>query len=88
MPSDTNIQRFFQDQIKGYLISHGHLDHISGFLLNTPNDKPGKYIIGLNETIKIIRKHYFNNQAWADFGSTGLKVKFFIEMILSHSSLS
>ncbi len=74
LPAYTDSQTFIQEQIKAYLISHGHLDHISGFLLNTPNDKSGKFIIGLNQTINIIQKHYFNNQAWADFGSTGLKV--------------
>jgi cAMP phosphodiesterase len=74
LPLQTDVQGFLQDQIKAYLISHGHLDHISGFILNTPNDKSGKFIIGLNQTINIIRKSYFNNQAWADFGPTGLKV--------------
>lgn len=70
MDSET----FIQEQIKAYLISHGHLDHISGFILNTPNDKSGKFIIGLNQTIDIIQKYYFNNQAWIDFGPNGLKV--------------
>ncbi|UJR35073.1 hypothetical protein I4U23_027849 [Adineta vaga] len=72
----TNVtaERFIQEQIKGYFISHGHLDHISGFILNSPNDKAGKTIFGLNETMKIIHDDYFNNQAWADFGPTGLKM--------------
>ncbi|CAF1515749.1 unnamed protein product [Rotaria sordida] len=73
LPADTDKETFIREQIKAYLISHGHLDHNSGFILNTPNDKSGKFIIGLNETINIIRQSYFNNQAWADFGSTGLK---------------
>ncbi|CAF1577505.1 unnamed protein product [Rotaria magnacalcarata] len=73
LPLNTDKEIFIREQIKAYLISHGHLDHITGFLINTPNDKSGKFIIGLNQTIKIIRDHYFNNQAWADFGSTGLK---------------
>ncbi len=74
LPSHTDSETFIREQIKAYLISHGHLDHITGFLINTPNDKSGKFIIGLNETINIIRNHYFNNQAWADFGPTGIKV--------------
>ncbi|CAF0771610.1 unnamed protein product [Adineta steineri] len=73
LSSNTDVETFFREQIKAYLISHAHLDHNSGFLLNTPNDKSGKFIIGLNETITIIQDHYFNNQAWADFGPTGLK---------------
>lgn len=74
LPSNTNIETFIREQIKAYLISHGHLDHISGFIINSPNDKSGKFIIGLNQTINIIQKSYFNNQAWADFGPKGLKV--------------
>ena len=75
LPSNTDAETFIRSRIKAYLISHGHLDHISGFLLNSPNDQAGKYILGLNETISIIRQHYFNNQAWADFASTGIKVR-------------
>lgn len=74
LPSKTNKEIFIREQIKAYLISHGHLDHITGFLINSANDKSEKFIIGLNETIKIIKDHYFNNKAWADFGPTGLKV--------------
>ena len=74
LPSNTDSETFFREQIKAYLISHGHLDHNTGFFINNPNDKPGKFIIGLNETINIIRNHYFNNLAWADFGPTGIKV--------------
>jgi cAMP phosphodiesterase len=74
LPSSTDRETFIREQIKAYLISHGHLDHITGFLINTPNDKPGKFIIGLNQTINIIQEHYFNNQAWADFGPTEIKV--------------
>jgi len=74
LPSDTDIQTFIQEQIKAYLISHGHLDHISGFIINSPNDKSGKFIVGLNQTINTIQNHYFTSQTWADFGPTGLKV--------------
>lgn len=74
LASSIDTETFIQNHIKAYLISHGHLDHLSGFLLNTPNDKRGKYIVALNETINIIQQHYFNGQAWADFGSNGLKV--------------
>ena len=59
LPSHTDIETFIREQIKAYLISHGHLDHITGFIINTPNDKSGKFIIGLNQTINIIRKSLF-----------------------------
>ena len=74
LPSNTDSETFIQEQIKAYLISHGHLDHNSGFLLYTPNDKAVKYLFGLNETINIIQQSYFNGQAWIDFGPTGFKV--------------
>ncbi|CAF1230868.1 unnamed protein product [Rotaria sp. Silwood1] len=73
LPEDTDIDVFIRNQIKAYLISHGHLDHVSGFLLNNPNDKAEKVIVGLNETIQIIQDHYYNNKAWINFGPTGLK---------------
>lgn len=74
LSSNTTSGTFIQQQIKAYLISHGHLDHNAGFIINTPSDIAGKFIIGLNETINIIQNSYFNNLAWVDFGSNGLKV--------------
>lgn len=65
---------FIKNNIHAYLISHGHMDHLGGFILNTPNDKKGKIIAGLNETISIIQNSYFNGLLWADFGPMGLKV--------------
>ncbi|CAF0887212.1 unnamed protein product [Adineta ricciae] len=67
-------EQFLQEKVKAYFISHGHLDHINGFILNSPNDKSGKTIFALNETIQIIQDDFFNNQAWADFGPHGLKL--------------
>ena len=74
LPADTNIDTFFQQEIKAYLISHGHLDHFGGFVLNTPNDIQGKSVIAMIETINIIENHYLNGQVWPNFGPTGLKV--------------
>ena len=75
-PSQSlTAEQFLQEHVKAYFISHGHLDHINGFILNSPNDKSGKTIFALNETIQIIQDDFFNNQAWADFGPHGLKVK-------------
>src|SRR5690349_19299476 len=30
------ISAVFRSYIKGYLISHGHLDHVSGLIINSP----------------------------------------------------
>jgi cAMP phosphodiesterase len=31
-------EKVLKDQIKGYFISHGHLDHLSGLIINSPAD--------------------------------------------------
>lgn len=59
-----------QNHIKGYLISHAHLDHIAGLVLNSTADKK-KSIFGIDSTINFIRDHIFNWQIWPNFGSEG-----------------
>lgn len=56
--------------IKAYLISHAHLDHVAGLLLNAPDDTP-KSIYGLLTCLTTIQNHYFNWQAWPNFGNGG-----------------
>ncbi|KAH8162684.1 hypothetical protein CIB48_g5558 [Xylaria polymorpha] len=49
-----------------YLITHPHLDHISGFIINTaglPGARP-KRLAGLPSTIQAFKKHIFNNVIW------------------------
>lgn len=73
LPAQTDIDNFYRERIKAFLITHGHLDHASGFILSTPNDKPGKFIIGINETINVFKNYYFQTGPWLDFGPTGLQ---------------
>lgn len=61
-----------QNHIKGYLISHAHLDHIAGLVLNSTADKK-KSIFGIDSTINFMRDHIFNWQIWPNFGSEGKK---------------
>ncbi|WP_022823956.1 MBL fold metallo-hydrolase [Hymenobacter norwichensis] len=56
--------------IKAYLISHAHLDHVAGLLLNAPDDTP-KSIYGLQNCLSTIQNDYFNWRAWPNFGSGG-----------------
>jgi cAMP phosphodiesterase len=56
--------------IKAYLISHAHLDHVAGLLLNAPDDTP-KSIYGLSTCLTTIQNDYFNWQAWPNFGNGG-----------------
>ncbi|KAI0602851.1 cAMP phosphodiesterase class-II [Biscogniauxia sp. FL1348] len=52
--------------IDTYLITHPHLDHISGFVINTagfPGARP-KRLAGLPSTIAAFKTHIFNNVIW------------------------
>ncbi|PNY23261.1 3',5'-cyclic-nucleotide phosphodiesterase [Tolypocladium capitatum] len=49
-----------------FLITHPHLDHISGFVVNTaglPGSRPKK-LAGLPSTIQAFKSHIFNNVIW------------------------
>lgn len=58
--------------IKGYFISHAHLDHVSGLIINSPDDST-KSIFGLQRTLETIRTHYFTWDSWANFADDGSK---------------
>ena len=52
-----------KNHIKAYAISHAHLDHIAGMVINAPDDS-SKPILGLPSTIDTIRDHMFNWKTW------------------------
>lgn len=56
--------------IKAYLLSHAHLDHVAGLVLNSPDDTP-KPILGLPATIEQLQAHLFNGEIWPNFGDAG-----------------
>jgi 3',5'-cyclic-nucleotide phosphodiesterase len=56
--------------IKAYLISHAHLDHLAGLVLNSPDDT-SKDILALAPTIEHLRDHLFNGKIWPNFGDEG-----------------
>jgi len=56
--------------IKGYCISHAHLDHVAGLIINSPEDT-AKNIYGLASTIQTIKTHYFTWDSWANFADDG-----------------
>lgn len=62
----------FRNQIKCYLISHPHLDHVGALVINSPIDTK-KPIFGTPFTIDSIRDHLFNWKVWPNFGSEGKK---------------
>ena len=66
--SDTGY--IFREKIKGYLISHGHLDHISGLVISSTEDTK-KDIYGLKSTIETLKNNVFNWKLWPNFGNEG-----------------
>jgi 3',5'-cyclic-nucleotide phosphodiesterase len=65
--SNINI---LHNHIAAYMISHGHLDHISGLLVASPDDQP-KPIYALPSVNQAISNSYFNWQAWPNFSNRG-----------------
>lgn len=63
-----------KNNIRSYLISHPHLDHLTGLVLNSTEDTP-KTIMGLSPTINQIKNHVFNAVVWPNFGNEGSGIK-------------
>lgn len=62
----ANAAHITRTLIDTYLITHPHLDHISGFVINTagfPGSRP-KRLAGLPSTIEAFKNHIFNNVIW------------------------
>jgi len=59
-----------QKHIKAFLISHAHLDHISGLVVNSQADE-SKAIYATNQTIDHLRDHIFNGLIWPNYGNEG-----------------
>lgn len=59
-----------QENVKAYFISHSHLDHLSGLVINSPEDS-AKPIYGNSHTIKAFKEHYFINATWSNFANEG-----------------
>jgi 3',5'-cyclic-nucleotide phosphodiesterase len=73
VPVDSPYSRVgyvLTQQIKGYLISHAHLDHIAGLIVASPDDS-AKPIYGLASVNERIERTYFNWEAWPNFGDKG-----------------
>lgn len=68
--SETNPSFIQQKHINSYFISHAHLDHTAGLIMNSPSDQP-KNLYALPSVIDVFKKNYFTWSAWANFGSEG-----------------
>ncbi|GAO13109.1 uncharacterized protein UV8b_03497 [Ustilaginoidea virens] len=64
--ASANAAHITRSLVDTYLITHPHLDHISGFVVNTaglPGTRPKK-LAGLPSTIQALKNHVFNNVIW------------------------
>ncbi|WP_031528224.1 MBL fold metallo-hydrolase [Dyadobacter crusticola] len=67
---EGSAETILKQYIKGYLISHPHLDHVSGMLLNAVEDT-AKHIYAFESCIKVLKTHYFNWESWPNFTNEG-----------------
>ena len=69
---ETSAEEIQKKHIKAYFISHGHLDHLAGLVLNAPNDI-AKPIYGFASVIDVLKNNYFTWKSWANFANEGDK---------------
>lgn len=66
IPADDVLKHY----IKDYFISHAHLDHLSGLIINSPDDS-AKNIYAFADCINTLKTHYFTWTSWANFANEG-----------------
>jgi 3',5'-cyclic-nucleotide phosphodiesterase len=66
------ISHVLREDIKAYFISHPHLDHVAGLIINSPEDS-NKTIYGLPSCLSVLQDKYFTWKSWANFGDEGEK---------------
>ncbi len=69
---ENPVGYILKEQVKGYLISHPHLDHVNGLIISSPDDSK-KPIYGLPSVTAGITTTYFNWLAWPNFSTEGKK---------------
>jgi cAMP phosphodiesterase len=68
-----------RELLHSFLITHPHLDHISGMCINTPALEYGreaKAIVALPHCIEAIKTHIFNDSIWPNLSDEGHGVGF------------
>ncbi|MFC5409496.1 MBL fold metallo-hydrolase [Larkinella bovis] len=66
----VSSETVLKEYIKAYLISHPHLDHLAGLIINSTDDAK-KPVYGSAGCLEVLKKHYFNWQSWPNMGSEG-----------------
>lgn len=83
-------EQVLKQYIKAYFISHSHLDHLSGLLINSPDDTT-KTIYANADCIEVFKNNYFTWKSWANFANEGEKPqlsKYKYEVILPGKEVS
>lgn len=77
--AEANAAYIFQEIIGAFLITHPHLDHVSGLAINTPIIEAGsgpKSVAALPSVLAAIKNHVFNDVIWPNLsdedGGAGL----------------
>ncbi|KAF2874241.1 hypothetical protein BDV95DRAFT_516186 [Massariosphaeria phaeospora] len=75
----ANALHVVREHVSTYLITHPHLDHVAGFVVNTAafhNTSRPKRLAALPFTVNAIKTHIFNNIVWPNLtdedGGVGL----------------
>jgi 3',5'-cyclic-nucleotide phosphodiesterase len=68
--TDSVVGYVLKNEIKGYLISHAHLDHVQGLVIASPDDS-NKTIYSLPSVSAEIEQNYFNWKAWPNMLDRG-----------------
>jgi cAMP phosphodiesterase len=66
----VNSETVLKEYIKAYLISHAHLDHLAGLIINSTEDAR-KPIYGMAACIDVLKKNYFNWKSWPNLANEG-----------------
>ena len=86
IPAEQVLKKY----IKGYLISHAHLDHIAGLIINSPDDT-AKNIYALASCIETLKTSYFTWESWVNFtdeGEAPMLKKYHYQVLVPDSNTS
>ncbi|KAH3665549.1 hypothetical protein OGAPHI_003735 [Ogataea philodendri] len=64
--SNLELARAIISKISAYFITHAHLDHIAGLVINSPGFSGSTKVHGSEETIDTLKNHIFNGKVWPD----------------------
>lgn len=69
-PRGSRAERALAEHTAAVLVSHPHLDHVSGLVIASPDDAP-RALFALPSTIDALKADLFNNRTWVNFLDEG-----------------